>query len=187
MIKIMKNRNRIRLTTPISDEDVLRLKVGDIVEINGYILCGRDAVLPRVVQMIEKGMINDLGVDLEGQVIFHTAFSKAGVGPTSSNKLEIESSIEPLSKAGIKLHLGKGKLKQETIAALEHNKSVYAVIPPVTALLSARTSEERVVAFPELGMEALYLVKADGYPAIIAAAHGESIYDGETKSENRYR
>ena len=167
----------VQLTTPISEEDVAKLQVGDTVEISGYILCGRDAVLPKVLKMIEDGTVDNLGVDLHGQVIFHTAVSTAGVGPTSSNKLEIESSIAPLSKAGIKLHLGKGKLHPETVEALDKYNSVYAVIPPVTALLGSKTSEEKVVAFPELGMEALHLIKVEKYPAIIGAAHGRSIYE----------
>ena len=167
----------IELSTPISEESVARLRVGDTVEISGYILCGRDAVLPRVLKLINEGRSAELGIDLRGQVIFHTAVSPAGVGPTSSNKLEIESSIEPLSKAGVKVHLGKGKLRPETVAALDRYNAVYAVIPPVTALLGAKTSETRVIAFPELGMEALHLIKIDRYPAIIGAAHGRSIYE----------
>ena len=167
----------IQLTTPISEAAAAALQVGDTVEISGYILCGRDAVLPKVLKMIEDGTAGELGVDLRGQVIFHTAVSPAGVGPTSSNKLEIESSIAPLSAAGIKLHLGKGALHKETIEALDRYNAVYAVIPPVTALLEAKTSERKVLAFPELGMEALHLIKVDKYPAIIGAAHGRSIYD----------
>lgn len=167
----------IQLTTPISEETIAGLAVGDTVEISGYILCGRDAVLPKVLKMMEDGTVRDLGIDLHGQVIFHTAVSPAGVGPTSSNKLEIESSIEPLSKAGVKLHLGKGELHRETIEALDRCNAVYAVIPPVTALLGSKTSEERVLAFPELGMEALHVIKVDRYPAIIGAAHGRSIYE----------
>ena len=166
----------INITTPISEETAASLKVGDKISISGYILCGRDAVLPKVIKMIEEGRAEELGIDIKGQVIFHTAVSPAGVGPTSSNKLEIESSIAPLSKAGIKLHLGKGALHKETIEALDKYNAVYAVIPPVTALLGSKTSEEKVVAFPELGMEALHLIKVDEYPAIIAAAHGKSIY-----------
>lgn len=165
------------IRTPISDETISRLQVGDTVTLSGYILCGRDAVLPKVVKMVEEGRSGELGVDLRGQVIFHTAVSPAGVGPTSSNKLEIESSILPLSKAGVKVHLGKGALRPETVAGLSEAGSVYAIIPPVTALLGEKTSDIKAVAFPELGMEALYLIKVDEYPAIIAAAHGKSIYD----------
>ena len=167
----------MEIFTPISEEVATSLQVGDTIEISGEILCGRDAVLPRVLKMIEAGTVGQLGVDLRGQVVFHTAVSAAGVGPTSSNKLEIESSIAPLSAAGIKLHLGKGALHPETVAALDRYNAVYAVIPPVTALLGAKTVERRLLAFPELGMEALYLIKVDKYPAIIGAAHGRSIYD----------
>ncbi|MCI8566617.1 MAG: fumarate hydratase [Lachnospiraceae bacterium] len=165
------------ITTPITEETTASLQVGDTVSLSGYILCGRDAVLPRVLKMIEHGTIGNMGIDLRGQVIFHTAVSPAGVGPTSSNKLEIERSIGPLSKAGVKMHLGKGALHKETISELEKYNAVYAVIPPVTALLKAKTTEERVLAFPELGMEALYLIKVDRYPAIIGAAHGRCIYE----------
>lgn len=167
----------VELNTPISAKDISNLHVGDTVKISGYILCGRDAVLPRVVEMIQEGTVDALGVELEGQIIFHTAVSVAGVGPTSSNKLEIENSIEPLSKAGIKLHLGKGEIRPETISALDEYNAVYAIVPPVTALLSSKTSEEKIIAFPELGMEALHLIKVDKYPAIIGAAHGRSIYE----------
>ena len=167
----------IRLTTPISASTAATLRVGDTVTISGTILCGRDAVLPKVVALCEQGKADSLGVDLHGQVVFHTAVSPAGVGPTSSNKLEIEASIEPLSQAGVKLHLGKGRLKPETVAALARENAVYAVIPPVTALLEGKTLEKRLVAFPELGMEALYALQVEDYPAIIAAAQGGSIYD----------
>ncbi len=165
------------LATPIPEDAIAALHVGDTIEISGWILCGRDAVLPKVVAMVRDGTASQLGVDLRGQVVFHTAVSPAGVGPTSSNKLEIERSIAPLSAAGIKIHLGKGALHPETVAALDEHNAIYAVIPPVTALLGAKTTEEKVVAFPELGMEALHLIKVDRYPAIVGAAHGRSIYE----------
>lgn len=167
----------IEITTPISDDVISSLHVGDMVYISGYIFCGRDAVLPKIVKQIEEGRGDELGVTLQGGVIFHTAVSPAGVGPTSSNKLEIESSMEPLSKAGIKLHLGKGAIKPETVKALDENHAVFAVIPPVTALLGAHTVEQECIAFPELGMEAFYRLKVERYPAIIGAANGRSIYD----------
>ena len=160
----------IDLQTPLSSELIQSLQVGDMVRLSGWIYCGRDAVLPKLVS-------GEISAELEGAVIFHTAVSPAGVGPTSSNKLEIESSIEPLSAMGVRLHLGKGALRPETVRALNRYGSVYAVIPPVTALLGEKTLEQELIACPELGMEALYRLRVDGYPAIIAAAHGRSIYD----------
>lgn len=167
----------IELQTPIAEEVIKQLKVGDMVYISGNIFCGRDAVLPKVVKMIENGTLSELGIDLQGSVIFHTAVSPAGVGPTSSNKLEIEASMDVLSQAGVKLHLGKGEIHAETIHILDERNSVYAVMPPVTALLESKTLEKKLVVFPELGMEALYQLKVENYPAIIGAAHGRSIYE----------
>ena len=167
----------IELTTPLSAEAIGKLAVGDIVSISGFIYCGRDAVLPRICREIEEGVWKKRGIDLEGGVIFHTAVSPAGVGPTSSNKLEIEGSFKTLSEAGVRMHLGKGAIKPETVGMLRDNNSVFAIIPPVTALLENQTLERECVAWPELGMEALYRIKVEGYQAIIAAAKGESIYD----------
>lgn len=166
----------IYITTPIQKADIARLQVGDVISISGYIYTGRDAVLPKIVKLIEENKLKEYGIDLQGSIIFHTAVSPAGVGPTSSNKLEIESSFPTLSKAGVKLHLGKGALSPNTIQSLDENNAVFAVIPPVTALLESLTTEREVVAFPELGMEALHRIKVENYQAIIAAAHGKSIY-----------
>ena len=165
--------------TPLTDKDIAELSVGDRITVSGYIFCGRDAVLPKLVRMIEDGSIDDSGIDLHGGVIFHTAVSPAGVGPTSSNKAEIEGSFPGLSAGGVKMHLGKGEISRETIRMLQECHAVYAVIPPVTALLGSKTLEQEVVAFPEEGMEALHRLKVERYPVIIAAAHGKSIYDKE--------
>ncbi len=167
----------IELKTPLSEEVIAGLKVGDVVTLTGFIYTGRDAVLPKIVKAVEDGNIGKYGINLRGAVIFHTAVSPAGVGPTSSNKLEIESSFAPLSKAGVKMHLGKGAISRETIAVLMEYNSVFAIIPPVTALLGSKTLEQEVVAFPELGMEALHRLKISRYQAIVAAAKGRSIYE----------
>ena len=156
---------------------VRQLRVGDVVTISGDIYTGRDAVLPKIVKAAAEGSLGDLGIDLQGAVIFHTAVSPAGVGPTSSNKVEIESTFAPLSRAGVKMHLGKGAISKETVLSLKDNNAVFAIIPPVTALLGSQTVEQEIVAFPELGMEAFNRLKVDRYQAIIAAANGESIYD----------
>lgn len=167
----------IQLYTPFREEEIQELKVGDLVSISGYIYTGRDAVLPKIVKAIELGNLTELGIDLKGSVIFHTAVSPAGVGPTSSNKLEIESSFAPLSASGVKMHLGKGAISPATVQALKDNNAVFAVIPPVTALLESQTLEREVIAYPELGMEAFHRIKVSNFQAIIAAANGESIYD----------
>ncbi len=165
------------LTTPIDPTAIDDLKVGDVVSISGWIFTGRDAVLPKVEEAIANDSLKSKGIDLEGGIIFHTAVSPAGVGPTSSNKKEIEESFAPLSKAGIRLFLGKGEISKETIEEISRNGAVFAVIPPTTALFEDQTKERKVLGWPELGMEALHAIYAEGYQAIIAAAHGKSIYD----------
>ena len=165
-----------RINLPVDEDTISRLRCFDQILISGTIFCGRDAVLPKIIERIDKGD-EELLKMIGGGLIFHTAVSVAGVGPTSSNKLEIESSIVPLSKYGIKIHLGKGRLSKETINGLDKYNSIYCVIPPVTALLNDKIVEKELIAFPELGMEAFYRLKINDYPAIVAIAHGESIYE----------
>lgn len=160
---------------PFTEEVLAELQPGDLVNIKGTIFAGRDAVLPRIVELMEQGKLEEYGIDLKGGVIFHTAVSGAGVGPTSSNKLEIEGTMKQLTEGGIRMHLGKGDLKPETLAMMGEHNAVYAVIAPVTALLTNNVTERRCLAFPELGMEAFYELKIDGFPAIIASAHGKKM------------
>ena len=167
---------RKTITAPFTDEVLKSLKVGDIVNVSGIIYAGRDAVLPKIVDMIEKDTLKDTEINLEGSVIFHTAVSPAGVGPTSSTKLEIEGTMPELTKAGIRMHLGKGALKKETVEMFNEYNAVYAVIAPVTALLNSKVKAKKCVAHPELGMEAFYELQIEEFPCIIAAAHGESMF-----------
>ncbi len=167
---------RRRLQTPISLEAARSLTVGDAFEIFGPILCGRDAVLPRLVALAAEGTLGALAAHLEGSVIFHTAVSPAGIGPTSSNKVEIEGSIGPLSAAGVRVHLGKGAIAMETVQTMSACGSAFAVTPPATALFMDKIVSQRVLAFPEEGMEALFEVGVQGLPGIVVAAHGLSIF-----------
>ncbi len=164
------------ITAPFTDEVLKSLKVGDIVNVSGIIYAGRDAVLPKIVNMIDEGTLEENGINLQGSVIFHTAVSPAGVGPTSSNKLEIEGTMPQLTAAGIRMHLGKGALKKETVEMFNEYNAVYAVIAPVTALLNSKVKAKKCVAHPELGMEAFYELQVEQFPCIIAAAHGESMF-----------
>ncbi len=165
------------ITTPISQEQVNALNIYDQISITGMIYTGRDAVLPKIVKLCEENRLSEFGLSLQGSVVFHTAVSVAGVGPTSSNKLEIEGSIRPLSQAGVKIHLGKGSLSQETVAALQEHGSIFAVTPPISALLTAKVRKQRVAAYPEEGIEAFHEIDVVEFPAIVAIAHGRSIFN----------
>jgi len=161
------------IKTPITQQTIGNLRVGDRLEINGTILTGRDAALPRLVKSIVNG---EPVVDVEGAVIMHTAVSDAGISPTTSNKEEIEESMPALSKAGVKIHLGKGALSKDTIDALNKFDSIFAVTPPAAALLTSKVTSREVVAFNEEGMEAIHSLEVRGLPCIVAIAHGKTIY-----------
>lgn len=166
----------IKLESPIRADRIDDLKAGDQIEISGRILCGRDSVLPRLVALIrEKNAIIE-AIGLEGAVIFHTAVSPAGVGPTTSNKVEIEESIPVLSSAGVRIHIGKGSVGAATVVALKAHKSIFAVTPPVSALFSQRICSQKVIAFEEEGIEALFELHVRRLPAIVAVAHGHNIF-----------
>jgi len=167
----------VKIVSPIENDIIQQTSVGDRLLISGTIYTGRDAVLPKLVVLFENNKLDEAGIELKGAVIFHTAVSPAGVGPTSSNKYDIERTIPVLSQAGVKIHLGKGRISPATIQALRDHQSIYAVIPPVTALLESKILERRVVAFPEQGMEALHQLRVEGFPCIVAAAHGKTIFD----------
>ena len=160
------------LTTPICDDEIANLKVGDQISISGTIYTGRDAALPQLVELVKE---DNVPFDLNGAVIMHTAFSDAGIAPTTSSKVEIESSIEPLSEAGVKIHIGKGMLSDETADALAKNNSIFVITPPVAALLTSKVLEKKCVLFENEGMEAMFELKVKDIPGIVAIAKGEKI------------
>lgn len=174
--KFIINQNKIiimkHLTTPISDDDIDNLNVGDKITISGTIYTGRDAALPQLVELTEK---NEVPFDLEGSVIMHTAFSAAGIAPTTSSKVEIESTIPALSSAGVKIHIGKGMLGDESVEALNSNNSIFVITPPVAALLTSRVLDRKCVLFEWEGMEAMYELKVDRIPGIVAVAKAQRI------------
>jgi fumarate hydratase subunit beta len=170
----------ISVHTPIEPEVVARLHVGDFLEISGVIYTGRDAVLPKIVALSEAELAA-MGIHLQGSVIFHTAVSVAGVGPTSTSKVEIEENIPALSARGVRIHLGKGRLKADTMRELHVHGSLFAVTTPSTALLTDRILAKEVAAFPELGMEALHRLRVDRIPAVVAVLRGASIFDRQAQ------
>jgi len=165
--------NLKNIKTPIIDETIFNLRVGDKIAVYGNIFTGRDAALPKLVESIKSG---ENLINLRGAVIMHTAVSEAGISPTTSNKEEIEENIPFLSKSGVKIHIGKGSLSTDTIEALNNYNSVFVVTPPAAALLTSKLISKKVVAFKEEGMEAIYKLEVNGIPGIVAVAHGESLY-----------
>ena len=161
-----------KLQTPISDEYLSKLSVGDKITISGTIYTGRDAALPQLVELIEK---NEVPFDLNGSVIMHTAFSNAGIAPTTSSKVEIESTIPKLSESGVKIHMGKGMLSDETAESLKENNSIFVITPPVAALLTSRVLEKKCVLFENEGMEAMFELKVKEIPGIVAIQDGKKI------------
>ena len=162
----------IHLTTPISDDDINLLSVGDKITISGTVYTGRDAALPQLVELIEKG---EVPFDLKGSAIMHTAFSEAGIAPTTSSKEEIESAIPVLSSAGVKVHIGKGMLGDDTADALNENNSIFVITPPVAALLTSKVLEKKCVLFENEGMEAMFELKVENIPGIVAIKNGKKI------------
>ena len=162
----------IDLQTPISDDDLDRLDVGDKITISGTIYTGRDAALPQLVELINE---KEVPFDLNGSVIMHTAFSDAGIAPTTSSKVEIESTIAPLSESGVKIHIGKGTLNDDTLKALNENNSIFVITPPVAALLTSKVLEKKCVLFENEGMEAMFELKVDRIPGIVALKDGKRI------------
>jgi fumarate hydratase subunit beta len=161
------------LKTPINNRTIQNLKIGDRIEISGIILTGRDAALPKLVKSIIKGQ--NL-IDIEGSVMMHTAVSDAGISPTTSNKEEIEENIPFLAKSGVRIHLGKGSLGENTVERLNKYNSIFAVTPPAAALLTNRVVSRKVVAFEEEGMEAIHSLEVRKIPCIVATAHGKTIF-----------
>ena len=160
------------LTTPISDDDLSNLKLGDQITISGTIYTGRDAALPQFVELIKQ---ENVPFEVEGMVIMHTAFSEAGIAPTTSSKEEIESTIPFLSERGVKIHIGKGMLSKKTIQSLTKNNSIFVITPPVAALLTDKVLEKKCVLFENEGMEAMFELKVEKIPGIVAVQDGKSI------------
>ncbi|MBR2557993.1 MAG: fumarate hydratase C-terminal domain-containing protein [Methanobrevibacter sp.] len=160
------------ITAPISPEELDALELGEQISISGTIYTGRDAALPQLVELIKR---NEVPFDLDGTAIMHTAFSESGIAPTTSNKEEIESTIPFLSENGVKIHIGKGMLSDDTIAELNKNNSIFVITPPVAALLTSKVLEKKCVLFEWEGMEAMYELKVKNIPGIIAIHKGKRI------------
>lgn len=171
----------LRIVTPLDEEVVLSLRAGDQVLINGVVYGARDQAHLRLAQALLRG--EALPIPLEGQVIYYVgpAPAKQGwaigpAGPTTSERMD--PFTVPLLEGGLKGMIGKGYRSSEVKAAIQYHKAVYlASIGGGAALLARSIRRSRVVAYPELGTEAIYELELEDFPAMVVLdAHGGDLY-----------
>lgn len=171
----------IRLTPPLTEEQVRKLRAGDRVLLSGVIFTGRDAAHKRLVEARERG--EPLPVDLAGQVIYYVGPCPAkpgqaigSAGPTTSGRMDSYAPV--LMQAGLRAMVGKGLRSSTVVDAMKECGAVYLVSTGgAGALLARRITAAAVVAYPDLGPEAIYRLEVKDFPTIVAIdAHGGDLY-----------
>jgi fumarate hydratase subunit beta len=171
----------IRLTTPLTNADVEKLKIGDRVILTGVIFTARDAAHKRLVQLLETG--EPLPFDLQGQVIYYVGPSPAkpgrpigAAGPTTSYRMDAYA--PELISRGLKGMIGKGARNQAVKDAMQQHKAVYfAAIGGAGALMAQSILAAEVIAYPELGPEAIRRLEVKDFPVIVVNdTHGGDLY-----------
>jgi fumarate hydratase subunit beta len=172
----------IRLKTPLSDADVEKLKAGDKVLLNGVIYTGRDAAHKRLFDLLQEK--KPLPIDLKGQVIYYVgpAPAKPGqvigsAGPTTSGRMDAYS--PKLMEMGLKGMIGKGMRKKEVVEAMKKHKAVYfAATGGAGALLAKAIKKAQVVAYEDLGPEAINRLEVEDFPVIVVNdTKGNDLYE----------
>ena len=180
----------IKITTPLDDETVKKLKSGDKVLITGIIYTGRDAAHKRLVDLIEKG--EKLPLELKGQIIYFVGPTPArpgnpvgSAGPTTSYRMDAYS--PKLIKLGLKGMIGKGGRSQEVIDAMKEFKCVYmAATGGAGALISKCIKSSEVIAYEDLGPEAIRKMEVENFPVIIVNdTYGNNLYVEGIKEYSR--
>src|SRR5690606_11551256 len=170
----------IRLTTPL--ENVETLRAGDQVALSGVIYTARDAAHQRLVQLIREGQ--PLPFPIEGAVIYYVGPTPAkpgkpigSAGPTTS--MRMDGLTVPLLDLGLKGMIGKGGRSPEVIEAMKRHKAVYfAAVGGAAALIAQHIKEVEVVAYPDLGPEAVHRMVVEDFPVIVAIdAQGNNLYE----------
>jgi len=173
---------RKKVTTPLTDEAVKDLRAGDAVEITGVIYQARDAAHKRLVALIESG--EELPFALEGAVVYYMGPSPAktgnvigSAGPTTSGRMDAYAPL--LLEHGLKGMIGKGLRTAEVRAAMQAHPAVYfAATGGAGALLAQRIVANEVIAWPELGAEAVARLEVVDFPAIVVNdCYGGDLYE----------
>ena len=178
----MTDADPIRLTTPLSKEETARLRTGDRVLLSGVVFTARDTAHKRLVALLDRG--EELPFDLDGQVIYYVGPSPArpgeiigSAGPTTSGRMDPYT--PRLLEAGVRATIGKGKRSAETIDAMKRFGAVYlGAVGGVAALLARSITACEVIAFPELGPEAVRRLEVEDFPLfVINDTTGRDLYE----------
>jgi fumarate hydratase subunit beta len=170
------------IKTPISDEVIAGLNAGDLVSITGKIYTARDAAHKEIAALMEAGKKPPF--DFEGQVVFYAgpAPAKPGkpigsVGPTTAGRMDLYAPM--LISRGLKVMIGKGLRGKEVVEAIVNYRGIYfAAIGGVAALMAKRVISARVIAFEELGTEAVMELEVENLPVVVAIdCRGRNIYE----------
>jgi len=161
----------INLQTPIKDEEIIKLRAGDLVQISGTIYTARDAAHKRLVELIEKG--SELPFDLNNAIIYYVGPTPAkenqvigSAGPTSSYRMDPYSKI--LMGKGAKISIGKGPRSQGFIDELLKYRGVYlSAVGGTAALISKKIKRCDLIAYEDLGAEAIYRLEVENFQAIV--------------------
>lgn len=170
------------INTPLTDEITCNLHAGDRVLINGIIYTGRDAAHKRLSEMLERG--EELPFELAGQTIYYVGPCPAkpgkaigSAGPTTSGRMDAYA--PRLMEIGLKGMIGKGLRSKNVIDSIIKHKCVYfAAIGGAGALLAEAVKEAEVIAFGDLGPEAIYKLKVENFPVtVIIDTEGKNLYE----------
>lgn len=179
------------LNTPISDEDIRKLKVGDIIYLSGIIVTARDAAHNRALSILNSG--KPLPIDLRGLAVYHcgpVVDKKDGewvivvAGPTTSTRMDALE-YDFIEKTGVKMVIGKGGMGNRTVEACRKFGAVYTIFTGGAAVLAAKGMKRVLdVYWLDLGIpEALWVIEVDKFGPLMVTidSHGNNFYDSINK------
>lgn len=175
-----------RISAPFDDKTARELRAGDSVLITGKILAARDAAHKRMVECLDRG--EQLPVDLTGQVVYYVGPTPAkpghaigSAGPTTSGRMDAYA--PRLMEEGLKGMIGKGYRKPEVVESMKkHGVPYFAAVGGAGALIARSIKKYTVLAWPELGPEALAEMEVEDFPAIVVIdSLGNNYYEAGQK------
>ncbi len=171
-----------KINLPISEEDAASLRAGDYVYLTGIMYSARDAAHKRMDEALDKG--ETLPLDINGAAIYYMGPSPerpgrviGSAGPTTSGRMD--KYAPRLLDLGLKVMIGKGKRIQDVKDAIVRNKAVYfAAVGGAGAILSKCIKSSKVIAYDDLGTEAIREMYVEDFPAIVVFdSEGNNAYE----------